>query len=773
MEPNQLEALLEQARQEAVRRRNYYTTTEHLVFVLLKDNEIQTSMSDLEMSVEFMASQLNHFFSQALEKAPDNTPEKELGVPTDALKQLISRVVVQALNSGRSFPRSIDFFIAMADLQNTFTHAMFKAIGLKSLDLMRWAAENPVSQGQASQDEEDDLDPILFNEEDQDSEEMEEDGDEEGDEEGDEGNQSLALSRMKNYLTRLVELAKNGKIDPVIGRDKEINICCQALMRRTKCNVLIVGEAGVGKTAIVEGLALKIANGEVPNDLYGTEIYAIDVPSIVAGTKFRGEMEGRLKAIIKFVKKQKKAILFIDEMHNATGTDKGSGSQEILALLKPELAKGSLRLIGTTTYEDFRRVLSSDSALIRRFHKLDLEEPDEETTRRILHELAPHYEEFHRVRYADDAIDEAVKLAGRYLPDKRFPDKAIDVIDEAGAANRMKPVGEQNAEITVAQIEETITSIARIPELHVSSDESVQLRDAESRLKSLVFGQDDAIQNIVKLVKLSRAGIRAPNKPVASLLFAGPTGVGKTELSKQLANVLQIPFVRFDMSEYREEYTVSKFIGSAPGYVGYERGGLLTEAIRAKPHCVLLLDEIEKAHPSIYDLLLQVMDAAHLTDNTGKTADFRNVILIMTSNAGSEDMSRNRIGFGQEIDVSQGMKEIERVFSPEFRNRLDEIVMFNALTEDSMVRIVDRMVGELEAQIAEKDVHLTLTDDARQWLAHQGFDPKFGARPMARLIQKEISVPLSEEILFGFAKNGAEVEISLNTEGDGLCLQKK
>ncbi len=770
MEPNQLEALLEQARQEAVRRRNYYTTTEHLAFVLLRDNEIQTAMSDLEMSVEFMASQLNNFFSKALENAPEKTPEKELGIPTDALKQLISRVVVQALNSGRSFPRSIDFFIAMADLQNTFTNAMFKAIGLKSLDLMRWAAENPVSQGQHTQDdEEEDLEPIEFGEEDLDSEEMEEDEDEERDE----GNQSLALSRMKNYLTRLVALAKNGKIDPVIGRDKEINICCQALMRRTKCNVLIVGEAGVGKTAIVEGLALKIANGDVPNDLYGTEIYAIDVPSIVAGTKFRGEMEGRLKAIIKFVKKQKNAILFIDEMHNATGTEKGSGSQEILALLKPELAKGSLRLIGTTTYEDFRRVLSSDSALIRRFHKLDLEEPDEETTRQILHELAPHYEEFHRVHYTDDAIDEAVKLAGRYLPDKRFPDKAIDVIDEAGAANRMKPVGEQNAEITVSQIEETITSIARIPELHVSSDESVQLRDAESRLKSLVFGQDDAIDNIVKLVKLSRAGIRSPNKPVASLLFAGPTGVGKTELSKQLASVLQIPFVRFDMSEYREEYTVSKFIGSAPGYVGYERGGLLTEAIRAKPHCVLLLDEIEKAHPSIYDLLLQVMDAAHLTDNTGKTADFRNVILIMTSNAGSEDMSKNRIGFGQEIDVSLGMKEIERVFSPEFRNRLDEIVMFNALTEDSMVRIVDRMIGELEAQIAEKDVHLSLTEDARQWLAHQGFDPKFGARPMARLIQKEISVPLSEEILFGFAKNGADVEICLNASGDGLCLQKK
>jgi ATP-dependent Clp protease ATP-binding subunit ClpA len=504
----------------------------------------------------------------------------------------------------------------------------------------------------------------------------------------------------------------------------------------------------------------------------GAEIYAIDIPSLMAGTKFRGEMESRLKAIIRYVKKKQKAILFIDELHSAAGSEKATGSQEILALLKPELAKGSLRLIGTTTYDDYRRVLASDSALMRRFHKLDIEEPDEELTRQILHEIAGRYEAFHKIRYEKQAIDDAVRLSGRFLPERRFPDKAIDIIDEAGAANRMKPVGEQLAVIDVPQIEAIVANVARIPDLHVSNDESLLLQNTEDKMKEVIFGQNAAIESVIRLVKLSRAGLRAPQKPIACFLFTGPTGVGKTEVAKQLASVLRLPFVRFDMSEYREEYTVSKFIGSAPGYVGYERGGLLTEAIRAKPNCVLLLDEIEKAHSSIYDLLLQVMDVAKLTDNTGKTADFRNVILIMTSNAGGEEMGRVKIGFGHEMDVTQGEKEIEKTFSPEFRNRLDEIIMFNALTQDSMILIVKRMIRELEGQLSEKNVHLSIEEDALKWLAQKGFDPKFGARPMARLIQNKISVPLSEIILFGDIKDGGNISISMNDKDDDLVLTK-
>ncbi len=777
MEPHHLEALLEDARREAISRRHYYVTTEHLFFVLLKTTEVRNALKELGVSTDFLSNQLERFFDQALEKAGANESEDCLAVPTDNFNTLNTRVLLQALNSARPFPREIDFLIALSADNDPYISALFKAVGLKSLDLMRWAAENPVHNSlnnekyDDSKNEEDD--DIEDDKDDEDPDEdafFESEDDEEYNENGD--NRSLAFSRVKEYLTRLVALAKAGKIDPVVGRDKEIDTCCQALLRRTKCNVLIIGEAGIGKTAIVEGLARRIAFDSVPDDLMGAEIYAIDIPSLMAGTKFRGEMESRLKAIIRYVKKKQKAILFIDELHSAAGSEKATGSQEILALLKPELAKGSLRLIGTTTYDDYRRVLASDSALMRRFHKLDIEEPDEELTRQILHEIAGRYEAFHKIRYEKQAIDDAVRLSGRFLPERRFPDKAIDIIDEAGAANRMKPVGEQLAVIDVPQIEAIVANVARIPDLHVSNDESLLLQNAEDKMKEVIFGQNAAIESVIRLVKLSRAGLRAPQKPIACFLFTGPTGVGKTEVAKQLASVLRLPFVRFDMSEYREEYTVSKFIGSAPGYVGYERGGLLTEAIRAKPNCVLLLDEIEKAHSSIYDLLLQVMDVAKLTDNTGKTADFRNVILIMTSNAGGEEMGRVKIGFGHEMDVTQGEKEIEKTFSPEFRNRLDEIIMFNALTQDSMILIVKRMIRELEGQLSEKNVHLSIEEDALKWLAQKGFDPKFGARPMARLIQNKISVPLSEIILFGDIKDGGNISISMNDKDDDLVLTK-
>ena len=778
MEPHHLEVFLNLARQEALQRRNYYTTTEHLLFVLLKSKEITRALADLGAPVDFLLGQLERFFSKALETAKKSDRAEALAVPTDALRKIISQTVLQALNSGRQFPREIDFLILMASDKDSFAAALFRAVNIRAVDLMRWASEHQQPNAQTTPDAvSPDGGDIM----------LDEDGDGAGDEGGDEDedddgdgdgtaqnpdHENVSFQRIKAFVTKLVALAKSGKIDPVVGRDKEIDTCCQALLRRNKCNVLIVGETGVGKTAIVEGLARRIARGEVPGDLQGAEIYSVDIPSLMAGTKYRGEMEARLKSIIQYVKKRKNAILFIDELHSAAGADRSGGSQEILALLKPELAKGKVRLIGTTTYEDYRRALSADSALLRRFHQLDIIEPDEATTKLILHEIASHYESFHSVTYTPEAIDDAVRLSGRYLPEKRFPDKAIDIIDEAGAANRMLPLDEQRTVIDSPQIESIVANIARIPDLHVSQTEASRLKTAQDDMKKVIFGQDAAVEAVIRLVKLSRAGIRNPEKPVACFLFTGPTGVGKTEVAKQLAKTLLVPFVRFDMSEYREEYTISKFIGSAPGYVGYERGGLLTEAIRAKPNCVLLLDEIEKAHPSIYDLLLQVMDVARLTDNTGKTADFRQVILIMTSNAGSEEMSKTRIGFGAEIDVSAGMRDIEKTFSPEFRNRLDDIVMFNPLTPDAMGAIVSRMVNELEAQLAEKNISLELSDEARKWLAEKGFDPKFGARPMHRLIQTQVSVPLSEEILFGYAQNGGRIRIDVKSDQSGLDLKK-
>lgn len=804
MEPFQLEKLLSDAQDVAIKHRNYYTTREHFLYVMLDLHEVRAAFATIGVPRDFVQSQLERYFREILEVAPQIKVGDEIAVLTESLKSLIEQTLLQAISSGRQFPREIDFLIQMFNDESSYCVAVFKAIGLKSIALMRWASEHSpdqikdLSEAALKQGELLGDDPILLgdpdkddaSDEDVDSAESDfgdfsdmsddDDDDAEDAEEDDEANgaspnlmdggNDAGFHLIKKYVTRLVRMARDGKIDPVVGRDREIETCCQALLRRTKCNVLILGDAGVGKTAIVEGLARRIALGDVPNDLTGAEIYSVDIPSLMAGTKFRGEMEGRLKTIIRYVKRRKNAILFIDEMHSAAGTDRSGGSQEILTLLKPELAKGRIRLIGTTTYEEFRRVLQSDSALLRRFHKLDVEEPDEETTRKIIHAISEHYADFHHVEYTDEALDSAVLLAGRYMPERRFPDKAIDVIDEAGAANRMHPLDEQLAIIDVPQIEKIVTNIARIPDLHVSKDETGQLKTAAERMKNVIFGQDQAIETVINLVKLSRAGIRVPNKPVACMLFAGPTGVGKTEVARQLASILSMPFVRFDMSEYREEYTISKFIGSAPGYVGFERGGLLTETIRAKPNCVLLLDEIEKAHPSIYDLLLQVMDVAKLTDNTGKSADFRNVILIMTSNAGGVEMNKVRIGFGHEIDVSQGMKDIERTFSPEFRNRLDDIVMFNALTPPTMVQIVSRQIRELEAQLAEKHVAIQLDDASRQWLAEHGYDPQFGARPMARLIQREISLKLADEILFGKLHDGGTANFHLNAEKSGLAV---
>lgn len=883
MKSHELDIYFSKAHEIAVRHRHEYVTREHFFAALLEDREVMSAFRDLDIPILFIRNRLDDYFKKEMESVSEQTPKRELGKPTDSLQSLVANVLMQALASGREFPRAIDFIIALSSEKNTFIRALFNAMNYGSLQLMEWAASHPERRHMESSsedgdalymgedDEEDGADFIapdedmfddddVFNDDDgdktdRDFDESVERGNErkglaygirsllslvenikdgggrcdelknfkdvlrnsflgkdaahvdihvfrkefdpkliaegqrelsnvgedaEGDkkaqmsngatEQGDSqsrGGESrrredlAAFRRIRGFVTRLVEKARRGEIDPVVGREKEIETCCLALLRRTKSNVLIVGEAGVGKTAIVEGLARAIARKEVPLPLQDLEIYSIDIPALMAGTKLRGEMEERLKAVANYVETHQPAVLFIDELHSVSGQDRGGGAQEIMGLLKPKLAIGALRVIGTTTYDDYRRSISSDTALVRRFHKLDLEEPSADSTRFIIEALKPHYADFHCVEYTDEALTAAVSLTAKHIPERRFPDKAIDIIDEAGAYSRMVRRDEDTERRTIDRedIEKIVAKVARIPDIQVSHDEGELLKSAEQRIKMSVFGQDAAIEALVRLVKLSRAGIRAEQKPVANLLFAGPTGVGKTEVARQFAKALNLPFVRFDMSEYREEYSVSKFIGSSPGYVGYERGGLLTEAIRSKPNCVLLLDEIEKAHSAIFDLLLQVMDAASLTDNSGKTADFRNVTLIMTSNSGSVDMGRMSIGFDSKIDVFNGLKEIEKTFSPEFRNRLDEIILFTPLSPESMENIVKRMIKDLSLLLADRNIAISITDAATQWLAKTGYDPQFGARPMSRLIQKEVSVPLSDEILFGSLKTGGKVEI--------------
>ncbi|MCL2326608.1 MAG: ATP-dependent Clp protease ATP-binding subunit [Proteobacteria bacterium] len=779
MEPNSFSQILNDARAEAIARRNLYMTSEHLLWSLLSTQELERVFSDFNIKKRQLMKKLEHYFETGLERDEEGQmPEDDLATMTPGLEQAVNRALLHGVGAGILFPRAIDFVIALMADEDSYGYALFASENITPLKLMRWAGENPEGRLVAE--------PFLSSwrrsGEDEDGEDDEEDWQdddahasaEEEEETWDGSNPESrlhALARFKGILTEMVSRARAGKLDPVVGRDREIDACCQTLLRRNKRNVIIVGESGVGKTAIVEGLANRIAQGEVADPLRDIEIYSLDVTALMAGTKFRGEMEARLRKITHFLKKIPKGILFIDEMHLVAGhSTQHGGAQDVLSLLKPGLADGSLRVIGTTTHTDYRRTLADDTALLRRFFRLVIDEPDVETTKRILREIRDKYESFHAVLYEDDALDAAVTLTDKFLTERKFPDKAIDVIDEAGAANRMKPLGEQKATLAISDIEEIVAKVAHIPDIQASDDERGLLQKAEQSLKSVVFGQDSAIDAIVRLVKLSRAGLRAQDKTAGSFLFAGPTGVGKTEIARQLAKTLRIAFVRFDMSEYREEYTVSRFIGSAPGYVGYEKGGLLTEAIRATPRCVLLLDEIEKAHPSIYDLLLQVMDAARLTDNAGRIADFKNVILVMTSNAGGADMGQISIGFSQAIDLSKSQKAIERTFSPEFRNRLDEIVIFNPLAPNIMIKIVDKMIAELQTRIADKDITLHLHDEARQWLAKHGYDERFGARPLARLIQNTIAVPLSDEILFGTISAGGRVEIAMSKDGQSLTL---
>ena len=569
-------------------------------------------------------------------------------------------------------------------------------------------------------------------------------------------------SALDQYTVNLNNKAKNGKIDPLIGRGPEVDRTVQILCRRSKNNPLYVGDPGVGKTAIAEGLARKIVEGNVPEVLNEAVIYSLDMGALLAGTRYRGDFEERLKAVVSELEKMPHAVLFIDEIHTVIGAGATSGgAMDASNLLKPALSNGGIRCIGSTTYKEFRNHFEKDRALLRRFQKIDVNEPTIDDTIKILRGLRSAFEEHHKVKYTPDAIKTAVELSSRYINDRKLPDKAIDVIDEVGAMQMLVPPSRRRKTITAKEIEAVIATMARIPPKSVSKDDRAVLQHLTRDLKQVVFGQDAAINVLSSAIKLSRAGLREPDKPIGNYLFSGPTGVGKTEVARQLASIMGIPLQRFDMSEYMERHSVSRLIGAPPGYVGYDQGGLLTDAIDQQPHCVLLLDEIEKAHPDLFNILLQVMDNGKLTDHHGKTVDFRNVVLIMTTNAGASDMAREGMGFGEVSKEDAGDEAVKKMFTPEFRNRLDAIVPFTYLTPEVVARVVDKFILQLELQLAEQNVHIRLDQEARDWMAERGYDRLFGARPMARLIQEKIKQPLAEELLFGKLKSGGEVNVHM------------
>jgi ATP-dependent Clp protease ATP-binding subunit ClpA len=583
-----------------------------------------------------------------------------------------------------------------------------------------------------------------------------------------------ASSALEKYTTNLNKLAAEGKIDPLIGRRTEVQRTIEILCRRRKNNPLYVGEAGVGKTAIAEGLARMIVEGQVPDVLADCTIYALDMGALIAGTKYRGDFEKRLKGVVTELKKNPGAILFIDEIHTVIGAGAASGGvMDASNLIKPVLANGELRCIGSTTYNEYRGIFEKDHALARRFQKIEVVEPSVAETVDILLGLKPRFEEHHGVQYADEALRAAAELSERHINDRHLPDKAIDVVDEAGASLRLKPAGEREATVTVAHIENVVARMARIPPKNVSLSDREVLKNLERNLKLTIFGQDTAIEALAAAIKMSRSGLGDQRKPVGSFLFAGPTGVGKTEVTRQLALAMGVEFIRFDMSEYMERHTVSRLIGAPPGYVGFDQGGLLTEAITKHPHSVLLLDEIEKAHPDVFNLLLQVMDHGTLTDNNGRKADFRHVIIVMTTNAGAFEMNRGSIGFTQADNSSDGLEAIRRMFSPEFRNRLDAIIQFNALDPVTIERVVDKLLVEVETQLEQKGVSLTVDDVARAWIARKGYDPKMGARPMARVIQEHIKRPLAEDLLFGKLAGGGLVRVTVTEDGSALQLFRR
>jgi ATP-dependent Clp protease ATP-binding subunit ClpA len=744
---------LEQALHRAIKlasdRHHEYATLEHLLLALLDDPDAGQVMKACNVDVDALRQSLVKYVDEELITLV--IEDGEDAKPTTGFQRVVQRAVLHVQNSGRDEVTGANVLVALFTERES--HAVYF---LQEQNMTRLDAVSYISHGIAKRPGMTQQKPVRGAEEEEEGEKVVKQGTE----------------ALEAYCVNLNEKAKTGKIDPLIGREAEVERTIQILCRRQKNNPLFVGDPGVGKTAIAEGLARKIVKNEVPEVLKDSIIYSLDMGALIAGTRYRGDFEERLKSVVKELEAIKGAILFIDEIHTVIGAGATSGgAMDASNLLKPALQAGTLRCMGSTTYKEYRQYFEKDRALVRRFQKIDVAEPNVPDTIKILKGLKPYYEEFHKVRYTADAIKAAVELAAKYINDRKLPDKAIDVIDEVGASQMLLPESRRKKVIGVKEVEEVIAKMARIPPKSVSKDDAEALRTLESDLQRVVFGQNAAIHALSSAIKLSRAGLRQPEKPIGCYLFSGPTGVGKTEVAKQLASIMGVELLRFDMSEYMERHTVSRLIGAPPGYVGFDQGGLLTDGVDQHPHCVLLLDEIEKAHADLFNILLQVMDHGKLTDHNGKKIDFRNVVLIMTTNAGASDAARESIGFGRGKREGEDEEAIKRLFTPEFRNRLDATIAFAPLGRDTIDRVVEKFVLELEAQLTDRDVTFDLTPEATRWLGQKGYDDSFGARPLARVIQDNIKKPLADEILFGKLKGGGTVRVLLDRETDKLVFE--
>lgn len=735
-----LEMCLMAAQSEAIDRRHEYLCVEHILYALLHNDAGLNVIRSCGGDTNLIKQDLEDFFSQQEEVNENKLPRQ-----TKAVQRVLHLAIMHVNSSGKASADVGDVLVAIHRESRSYASYFLQKQDITRLDLL-----NYISHGIAKVPAEE--------EEKSDGHEFEGGEEEEGQPPRQEQNP------LELYTQNLTRHAEEKRIDPLIGRENEINRTLQILCRRRKNNPIYVGDPGVGKTAVAEGLALKIFNGEIPEILEGTEVFALDIGALLAGTKFRGDFEQRIKAVLKALEKRPGSILFIDEIHTIIGAGATSGgSMDVSNLLKPALAKGEIRCIGSTTFDEYKKIFEKDRALSRRFQKIDILEPTLAETIKILKGLKSRYEKHHQLRYTSGSLKVAAELSEKYINERYLPDKAIDVIDEAGSMVRLRS-GAKRKTVGVPDIEKVVASMARVPVERMNSTDKDKLRELEKELKMQVFGQDEAIGILVQSIKRSRAGLHHPEHPIGSFLFTGPTGVGKTELAKQLAFIMGISFERFDMSEYMEKHTVSRLIGAPPGYVGFDQGGMLTDAVRKNPHCVILLDEIEKAHPDIFNILLQVMDHATLTDNNGREADFRNVILVMTSNVGAKEMSSGTIGFGENTPKAPSKKAIEKVFSPEFRNRLDNTISFAGLPEEVVLMVVEKMLVELEVKLQHQKVIINVTEAAKTWLAKKGYDPAFGARPMGRTIQREIETILADEVLFGKLENGGEVSIGLKKD---------
>jgi ATP-dependent Clp protease ATP-binding subunit ClpA len=743
-----LEQTLHRALSLASERRHEYATLEHLLLGLADDTDAATVLKACGVDLDKLRNDLTEFLDKDLAGLATDRPGDPK--PTAGFQRVVQRAAIHVQSSGRDEVTGANVLVALFSERES--HAVYF---LQLQDMTRLDAVNFISHGIAKAPGRSAQRPVTG------SSTPTPEGNQ-PEQEREEKPNRRSQDALTNYCVNLNKKAMAGKIDPLIGRDSEIERTIQILCRRTKNNPLYVGDPGVGKTAIAEGLAKRIVEGDVPEVLAKSTIYALDMGSLLAGTRYRGDFEERLKAVVNELEAQTAAILFIDEIHTVIGAGATSGgAMDASNLLKPALASGNLRCIGSTTYKEFRNYFEKDRALVRRFQKIDVNEPSLEDSVKILRGLKLNYEKHHKVRYTDEAIRGAVELSAKYIHDRKLPDKAIDVIDEVGASRMLLPEHKRRKTVTLKDVEEIVAKIARIPPKSVSADDKETLRNLERDLKSMVFGQDKAIEALAAAIKLARAGLREPEKPIGNYLFSGPTGVGKTEVARQLASTMGIELIRFDMSEYMERHSISRLIGAPPGYVGFDQGGMLTDAIDQHPHAVLLLDEIEKAHPDLFNILLQVMDHGKLTDHNGKTVDFRNIILIMTTNAGASDMAKEAIGFGREVRQGEDDDAIKRLFTPEFRNRLDATITFASLTQEIVGRVVEKFVMQLEAQLADRNVTIELSSAAKEWLAERGYDRLNGARPLGRVIQEYIKKPLAEELLFGKLVKGGAVKVTL------------